>query len=110
MEQADQAQDILGEKMAVYMIIDATDVNNPEMYREYVRKVPEIVAKFGGKYLARGGNVVSVCGEWKPERLIVVEFESMIKFQKWFNSPEYRAIKHLREGSSNVNAVVIEGC
>jgi len=92
------------------MIIETAGVTNPNMYREYIQKVPETVAKFGGKYLARGGNVVVVSGDWKPNRLIVIEFESMMRFQKWFNSPEYRAIKHLREESANIKAIVIEGC
>lgn len=96
--------------MSVYMIIDSSDVSKPQMYQEYVQRVPAIVAKYGGKYLARGGNVVAICGDWQPKRLIVIEFESMLKFQKWFNSPEYRAVKHLREGSANVKAVVVEGC
>ena len=95
--------------MAAYMIVEAKEVFDREKYGEYIQKVPEIVARFGGKYLARGGEVTVVTGNWQPARLIIIEFESMDRFQAWLNSPEYRAVAPLREQSAKVNAVVIEG-
>lgn len=95
--------------MPVYMIVEAKEVMDKEKYGEYIRKVPQTIVKFGGKYLARGGQVTVVSGEWDPSRLIMVEFESMDKFRAWWNSPEYRAIAPLRECSTKTNAVVIEG-
>lgn len=95
--------------MAVYMIVEAKEVKDKEKYREYIQKVPETIEKFQGKYLARGGGVSVVSGDWKPERLIIVEFTSMDKFQAWFDSPEYRLIAPLREQSAITNAIVVEG-
>ncbi len=95
--------------MAVYMIIEAKEVMNKAGYGEYIKKVPQIIEKFGGKYLARGGNIKVVSGDWKPARVIIVEFESMEKFDAWWNSPQYRAIASLREQSAKTNAIVIEG-
>ena len=95
--------------MAVYMIVEAKEIKDKEKYSEYIRKVPQTIEKFAAKYLARGGRVTVASGNWKPERLIIVEFASMEKFQAWFNSPEYRLISPLREESATTNAVVIEG-
>ena len=95
--------------MSIYMIVEAKEVTDKAGYGEYIRKVPAIIEEFGGKYLARGGDVKVFSGDWKPGRLIIVEFESVEKFKAWWNSPKYRAIAHLREQSAKTNAVVIEG-
>lgn len=42
--------------MSVYMIIEAKEIWDQEQYGEYIKKVPQTVAHFGGKYLARGGQ------------------------------------------------------
>lgn len=95
--------------MSVYMIVEAKEVMDQKGYGEYIRKVPQTIEKFGGRYLARGGQVTVVSGDWKPTRMIIVEFDSMEKFQAWWDSPEYRAIAPLREQSTKTNAIVVEG-
>ena len=95
--------------MSVYMIVEAKEVMDKKKYGDYIQKVPETIARFGGRYLARGGQVKVVSGDWKPSRLIIVEFDSMAKFDLWWNSPEYRAIAPLREESTKTNAIVVEG-
>lgn len=95
--------------MSVYMIVEVKEVMDKERYGEYVRKVPHTVAKFGGKYLARGGQAKTVSGKWNPARIIIVEFASMDKFNAWWNSPEYQALAPLREQSADTAAIVVEG-
>lgn len=90
------------------MIVEVKEVTDEKGYGEYIRKVPETVAKFGGKYLVRGGKMKVLSGDWDPARLIIIEFESMKKFDAWWNSPEYRAVAPLRERSARMNAIVIE--
>lgn len=91
------------------MIVEVKEVRDRDKYTEYIRKVPQTIEKFGGRYLVRGGGVKVVSGNWTPARLLIVEFDSMDKFQAWLNSTEYRAIAPLREQSTKTNAIVIEG-
>jgi len=95
--------------MSVYMIVETKEVMDKRKYSEYIQRVPQTIEKFGGRYLARGGQVNVVSGEWNPERVIIVEFESRDKFNAWWNSPEYRAVAPLRELSTKTNAIVVEG-
>lgn len=95
--------------MAVYLIVEAKEVFDANKYGEYIQKVPAIIERFGGEYLARGGQVTVMSGDWSPARFIIVKFESMDRFQAWWNSPEYREVAPLREQSAKVNAVVVEG-
>ena len=60
--------------MASYMIIEI-QVHDPSLYQRYVDAVPDIVGRYGGRYLARGGRVTSLSDEWQPERVILLEFD-----------------------------------
>jgi uncharacterized protein (DUF1330 family) len=95
--------------MPVYMIVEAEEVMDKKGYGEYIQKVPQTIEKFDGKYLARGGEARVLSGDWNPARLIIVEFESIDKFNAWWDSPEYRLIAPLRENSAKTNAVIVEG-
>jgi uncharacterized protein (DUF1330 family) len=48
-------------------------------------------------------------GEWDPQRLVILEFESMERFNEWYNSPEYAPLKQVRGEAAVSDFVVIEG-
>jgi uncharacterized protein (DUF1330 family) len=94
--------------MAVYAVVNVR-VTDPDRYSEYRDKAPDAIARYGGKYLARGGTVEVLEGEWNPQRLVVLEFESMERFREWYDSPEYAPLKQLRSEASDTEFVVVEG-
>ena len=95
--------------MSVYMIIEI-EVKDDKLYAEYVEKVPAVIAKYGGSYLARSSQVTPLSGNWKPERIIVIEFETIEHLRRCFGSEEYREIAGLREQSAVGKAIVVDGC
>lgn len=95
--------------MSVYMIIESR-VKAPEKYQQYIARVPEIVARHGGRYLARGSQITPLLGGWTPERMILLEFPSEAHIHQWLSCPEYQAVAPLREAGAEVRAVVIQGC
>jgi len=94
--------------MAVYQIIDL-EIHNPELYAQYMSQVTAIVQRYGGRYLVRGGKVLSTAGGWEPNRIVVIAFESVDTLRQCYTSPEYQAIVHLRMRSSKSKSIVIEG-
>lgn len=94
--------------MPVYMIIEIK-VMNHELYTRYVEKVPEIVKKYGGKYLVRGGEVIPMFGNWNPERIVMIEFETEEQLRNCFNSAEYLKIAPFRENSTITKSVIVNG-
>ncbi len=94
--------------MSVYMIIDV-EVTDPDTYAKYVEKVPSVVQKFGGRYLARGSHVTVLAGDWRPERIILLEFPSARHIQQWLTSPEYAPLAALREKSTRTKTILVEG-
>jgi uncharacterized protein (DUF1330 family) len=94
--------------MPVYQIVDL-DVHDAGLYARYVAQVGNIVNRYGGRYLARGGKVTPLSGDWQPVRLVLIEFDSLEQLQQCYASPEYREIAAWREQSSQSRSIVVEG-
>ncbi len=94
--------------MTAYVIVDIS-VTDPATYATYKQLAPAAVAAYGGHYVARGGRTVTLEGDWQPERLVILQFESVERAQAWWDSPEYRDAKALRHQAARSRMVVIEG-
>lgn len=93
--------------MPAYVIVEV-HITNPEEYEEVKKLTPPVLSKFGGKYLARSGEVENLAGEWNPERIVLLEFSSLDKAKEWVNSPEYEPVKAIRDKTAQVNMVAFE--
>tara|TARA_B100001971_G_scaffold177338_1_gene171744 strand:- start:130 stop:417 length:288 start_codon:yes stop_codon:yes gene_type:complete len=94
--------------MAAYAIADV-EVTDPAKFQEYGNQVPATVEEYGGKYLVRGGAIEKAEGNWAPNRMVVIEFESMEQLKKWYHSQEYSGPMQLRHQSANTNVLFVEG-
>ncbi len=94
--------------MVAYMIV-TVDVTDPEQYRQYTDRAPAAIAKFGGRYVARGGRTVTLEGDTESRRVVVVEFPSVEQAEACYASPEYQEAKSHREGAANARFIVVEG-
>ncbi len=94
--------------MAAYVIVDV-DVTDPVIYEEYKKMAPQAIAAYGGKYVARGGKVEVLEGDWDPGRIVVLEFESIARAKEWLESPEYCEARKLRHKASHGRMIVVEG-
>jgi len=91
-----------------YMIAQI-DVTNPQQYGEYAKLSPDIIAKYGGRFIARAGRTVTLEGPAARSRVVIIEYPSFERAQAFFNSPEYQKIKKLRDGAANAQFIVVEG-
>jgi uncharacterized protein (DUF1330 family) len=94
--------------MPAYLIADVTPTDQATM-DEYRKQVPATVAKYGGRFLVRGGAHQVVEGEWKPNRLVVIEFPTLEQARRWYDSEEYKGPKALRIQAGRTNLVMVEG-
>ena len=93
--------------MSVYLIMDI-EITDEESYAEYRKLVPPLIEKFGGTYHARGGWAKNVEGDWDPNRIVVLEFESQQIAEKFLDSPEYAPVKRIRHGASISKGILVE--
>ena len=95
--------------MSVYTISDI-QVHDAEKYKEYVGKMRPIVESFGGHYHVRGGEVTVRTGDWKPNRLIIIEFPAKERMAEFAASPEYQPVADIRKSASRmVSSIVVDG-
>ena len=94
--------------MAAYLIADV-DVFDPAVFKEYQLEVQATEARFGGRYLGRGGATVVLEGDWEPHRLVIVEFPDMSSLMDWYRSEQYARLKPIRERSARTRIIALEG-
>ncbi|HMB77566.1 MAG TPA: DUF1330 domain-containing protein [Kiloniellaceae bacterium] len=84
-------------------------INNPEEYKKYTDRVPEAIAAFGGKVLARGGPYKILEGPEKFHRFVVIEFPSMEDAIACHDSDIYQEAAAFRKnGAGEVELVILD--
>ena len=94
--------------MSAYFIVDL-DVTDPVGIEEYRKQVPATIAKYGGRYLVRGGDHETLEGDWRPRRVVLLEFPSVEQAKRWYDSEEYGEARKLRQGAAKLHMVAVEG-
>ena len=94
--------------MPAYVIVDV-DVKDSADYDTYRPLSGASVEQYGGRFLARGGRVEGVEGDWKPSRLVIIEFPTMEQARTWYDSPEYTAARQIRHRAAESQLIMIEG-
>ncbi len=94
--------------MAGYLIARVT-VTDPEKYQDYTAVSPGLIAKYGGRFLVRGGESVTLEGPEATERIVVVEFESLERAKAMYQSDAYQAAIKLRAGAATAQFVAVAG-
>ena len=86
--------------MTVYLIADLK-ITDDSWVPEYTANVHDIVAKHGGKYLSRSGNITTIEGEGLDTTLIaLIQFPSMEAVQAFAADPDYAPYGEARQKGS----------
>ncbi len=94
--------------MAGYIVADI-EITDPDEYQKYARQTAATLERYGGKFLVRGGQPETVEGDWKARRIVIIEFPSVEQAKAWYDSPEYSAIKGIRQRSAISNILLVHG-
>jgi len=94
--------------MAAYLIF-ALDITDPEGFREYAECVGPTHEHYGGKLLVPGQICETLEGEWRPNRLAMLEFDSAEQARRWYTSEEYAPLKHIGFKTANTQLILVEG-
>ena len=90
-------------------MIAEVEVTDPVALKKYSEKAPQIVASYNGHYVVRGGNPQSLEGDPPKGFIVVIGFDSAEKAREWYDSPEYSAIKPLRQSATKSRLILVEG-
>ena len=94
--------------MAAY-IIAFIEVTDAERYEQYKKLTPGAIARYGGKFVVRGGEKVTLEGPKENRRVVVLEFPTFEQARTFYDSPEYRHAKSFREGAAEASFILVDG-
>jgi len=90
-------------------VIAEVDVHDPAGFAKYSEQQGKLVAKYGGKFMVRGGRMAEINGAL-PKRFTIYVFDSMEKEMAWKNDPAQKDLIALRDKSSTFRSFAVEGC
>ena len=90
-------------------LISQIEVHDAQGYEEYRKLVGASLSKYGGKFVARGGKIDVLEGNWSPKRVVICEFESLARAREWYGSPEYKPAMDIRQKTSDAKIIVVDG-
>lgn len=94
--------------MPAYVIVEI-DILDPVGYEEYKKLAGATVEKYGGKYIVRGGRTEVLEGDWKPMRIVVLQFDTPQDAKDWLNCEDYREPRKMRHRTARTNMILVEG-
>jgi len=95
--------------MSAYLIFDI-NVDDAEAFGVYAADIPKFVKKHGGEYRALGGNVEILEGDWRPHRVVIIEFPSTNLAKQFLHDPDAQPLIAIRHSSAISKIILVEGC
>ena len=95
--------------MRAYLVLDFS-VNDFAGFRKYVDEIPAFIAKHSGKYLVRGVQPTTIEGDWKPDRMVILEFAARENAEAFLSDPEIQDLFKLRHDTTTSKLVLVDGC
>jgi len=94
--------------MSAFVIVEVSILDHRD-YEEYKKLTPGAIAAFDGRFVVRGGQTTTLEGDWKPERIVVLEFPSVARANEWWNSETYGKAKEIRQRAARTKMIIVEG-
>ena len=95
--------------MKAYLVLDFS-VNDMAGFRKYIAEIPAFIAKHSGKYIVQGVRPTPIEGDWKPERMVIIEFPERQKAEAFLSDPEIQNLFEVRHDTTTSKLVLVDGC
>lgn len=94
--------------MTAYLVLDFQVTDLPG-FMPYVEQIPAFIEKHGGRYIVRGVEPTVMEGDWKPERMVILEFPSSDHARAFLADPEAQSLFAIRHSTTVSKLVLVEG-
>jgi uncharacterized protein (DUF1330 family) len=95
--------------MKAYLVLDLS-VNDFAGFRKYIAEIPAFIAKHSGKYIVQGVQPTPIEGDWKPERMVIIEFPERQNAEAFLCDPEIQDLLKVRHATTISKLVLADGC
>jgi uncharacterized protein (DUF1330 family) len=94
--------------VAAYLIVEV-ETTDEALMAEYRKHTPGLVAKFGGKFIVRGGKTRTLEGGWNPSRVVVLQFPDYAAAERFYDSTDYKPVLDMRLRAGKSKAIIVDG-
>ncbi len=94
--------------MPAYLIGDVS-VRDVAAYEQYRNQIGDVIARHGGEYVVRGGEMEVISGDWRPNRLIILRFPDKVSVRAYLEDPVFLRLTELRQRAIVSQIVLVEG-
>jgi uncharacterized protein (DUF1330 family) len=95
--------------VTAYLVLDFS-VGDVRGFLPYVRAIPAFIEKHGGRYIVRGEAPTVMEGDWRPERMVILEFPSRADAEAFLADPDAQPLFALRHRTTDSKLVLVDGC
>ena len=95
--------------MKAYLVLDLK-IHDFSSFREYIDNVPSFIRKHGGKYIVQGAEPTPMEGDWRPERMVILEFPARENAKAFLGDPEFKDLLAIRHRTTTSKLVLVDGC
>lgn len=97
--------------MATYMIVLAAIKDRERFLADYASEAAKLVAQFGGRYVFRGTGAQQLEGQLSGDgrSVVISEWPNREAAERFWHSPEYAALKVVRENLCDAEVMLLEG-
>lgn len=95
--------------MKAYLVLDFA-VHDVRGFLPYVENVPTYIERHGGKYIVRGVEPQTVEGDWRPARMVILEFPARGNAEQFLADPEFQELAKIRHATTHSKLVLVDGC
>jgi uncharacterized protein (DUF1330 family) len=95
--------------MKAYLVLDLT-IHDFAGFAPYIAAIPGFIEKHGGRYIVQGVEPTIIEGDWRPDRVVVIEFPSRQDAEAFLGDPDAQALFKVRHGTTTSKLVLVEGC
>ncbi len=94
--------------MKAYLVLDFA-IRDLSGFLPYIENVPAFIAKHGGRYIVQGAEPISVEGDWRPERMVILEFPARTNAEAFLADPGFQELAKIRRATTASKLVLVDG-
>jgi uncharacterized protein (DUF1330 family) len=95
--------------MKAYLVLDLA-INDFAGFREYIAAIPAHIARHGGQYIVQGVTPTWIEGDWKPQRMVIIEFPERSNAEAFLGDPIIQDLFRVRHETTTSKLVLVDGC
>ena len=93
--------------MSAFLIVHSK-LTEPELFQKYVEAAGDSIDQYNGKYLLGGLATDVLEGSHDKDRTVIFEFPDKEHAKNWYNSDEYKSVKHLRDNTGSFDFLLVD--